>query len=90
VSAVVWYELLCGPVDGAQIAALRDLISEIVPFDDRQAELAASLFNMTGRRRQLRVDSMIAACAVSHDAALATGNVNDFRPFSEHGLQLLP
>ena len=89
VSAVVWYEFTCGPVDPGQVAAMRALIHEVVAFDDIQAEEAARLFNAVDRQRHLRVDAMIAAAAVSRDAYLATRNREDFAPFTEHGLCLI-
>jgi predicted nucleic acid-binding protein len=89
VSSIVWYEFACGPVTRAQISAMRDLVDEVVPFDVQHAEESARLFNAVGRRRQLRVDAMIAATAVLRDVPLATGNQTDFTPFAEHGLRLL-
>ena len=69
---------------------MRALLDEIVSFDDAQAEEAARLFNAAGRRRQSRVDAMIAATATVHGVPLATANREDFEPFTEHGLELLP
>lgn len=88
-SAIVWYEFTCGPADAAQVAAVRALLDEILPFDDLHAEEAARLFSATGRRRPLRVDAMIAAAALARGVPLATGNRADFAPFVEHGLRLL-
>jgi predicted nucleic acid-binding protein len=89
VSAVVWYEFMCGPVTSVQVVAMRSLVDEIVPFDHAQAEQAARLFNAVGRNRQLRVDAMIAAAAVSRNAAFATADRDDFSPFVVHGLRLV-
>ena len=86
---VVWYEFLCGPVDTAQVAAMKALLQRVHPFDEAQAEEAARLFNATGRRRQLRVDAMIAAAAISCQSPLATSNRQDFQPFTAHGLALI-
>ena len=89
VSSVVWYEFSCGPVGPKQIAAMRGLMREIVPFDAALAEDAAALFNASGRRRNLRVDAMIAATAMSRSVPLATRSRVDFAPFADHGLLLL-
>jgi predicted nucleic acid-binding protein len=89
-SSVSWYEFLCGPVD-AQGRELMELILQdrIVPFTDAQAREAARLFNSVGRKRSLRVDAMIAAAALTQNAALATDNTRDFSPFAELGLELV-
>jgi len=46
------------------------------------------LFNQTGRCRQLRVDAMIAAAAISRNAPLATNNTTYFARFTPLGLRL--
>ena len=63
VSSVAWYEFLCGPITSEQETAMRSLVSVIVVFDEALAAEAARLFDHVGRRRQLRVDAMIAATA---------------------------
>ncbi len=63
VSSVAWHEFLCGPITPEQEEAMRSLMAEIVEFDAPLAKEAARLFNQVGRRRQLRVDAMIAATA---------------------------
>ncbi|MEI6871395.1 MAG: PIN domain-containing protein [Verrucomicrobiota bacterium] len=83
-----WYEFLCGPVSSVQIAAVRAILTAIVPLDEIQAQEAALLFNQAGRKRTLRVDALIAACAVLKDASLATQNISDFECFVPYGLQL--
>ena len=83
-----WFEFLCGPVTGDQVATLRAFLSEIVPFAEKQAVEAARLFNAIKRKRALRVDAMIAGTAIVAGASLATGNRADFAPFVPHGLQL--
>ena len=89
VSAVAWSEYLCGPIENDDVAITRQLISSIVPFDEARAELAARLFNQTGRRSRTHADCMIAAHAIVRQASLATLNVPDFRPFTRFGLKLL-
>jgi predicted nucleic acid-binding protein len=83
-----WYEFLCGPVTPAQVATMRAFLRDIVPFDEAQATLAASLFNAAKRKRSLRVDAMVAATAMVANAALATNNRSDFELFVPHGLEL--
>ena len=43
----------------------------IIPFAADQAQVAARLFNAAERPRRLQVDAMIAATAISRQAALA-------------------
>ena len=54
-----------------------------------QAAVAAQLVNAAGRKRTLRVDSMIAGAAVTAGAVLATNNKKDFALFEPHGLKLV-
>jgi predicted nucleic acid-binding protein len=89
-SSVAWFEYLCGPVEDADPALVRAVLSKgIVPLDEDVAERAALLFNTVGRKRRLRTDSLIAATAILAGAELATFNAVDFRPFVAHGLKLL-
>lgn len=88
-AAPAWYEFLCGPVTPAQIETmLAFLKGGIIPFATPQAQVAAQLFNAAERPRRLRVDAMIAATAISQQAALATINSADFKLFTSHGLVL--
>jgi predicted nucleic acid-binding protein len=87
-SAVGWAELLCGPLKEEHVPMLGRLVGEIVPLDAERAELAAQLFNRTGRRRGTLADCMIAATAMHADAALATSNRADFARFVPAGLRL--
>jgi hypothetical protein len=48
------------------------------------------LYNAIGRVRQFRIDAMIAGCAISAGAPLATSNTQDFRRFVPYGLTLIP
>ncbi|MFT5126024.1 MAG: putative nucleic acid-binding protein [Kiritimatiellia bacterium] len=89
VPSVVWYEFLCGPVNELQVRAMRSMVAIVVPFDQGLAEETAQLYHATGRRRQLRVDCMIAATAISKAVALATNNRADFQAFVRHGLDLI-
>lgn len=89
ISAVAWSEFLNGPATpGLVNAANKMLTGGINPFATIEAEVAARLFNSTGRRRALRFDCMIAASAMVAGARLATNNTADFQLFTPHGLQL--
>ncbi len=89
-SGITWYEFLCGPVDDEGIAVAATLLEErIIPFTPDQAAEAARLYNQTGRKRNLRVDAMIAAAAIIADAELATENIKDFTYFIPSGLRLI-
>lgn len=84
-----WFEFLCGPVTEIQVSTIRAFLTETLPFAEREAALAAHLFNKTGRKRQHRMDAMIAGTAIASRAQLATNNRDHFEPFILHGLQLL-
>jgi predicted nucleic acid-binding protein len=89
-SSIAWYEFLCGPVGEAEIQTVRACLQGgIVAFEEAQITEAARLFNATGRARRLRVDAMIAACAVTANIPLATDNKEDFCEFVKFGLVLM-
>lgn len=89
-SSLAWFEYACGPVDDVEQQLVRAAIGgHIVNVDDVIAERAAALFNLAGRKRSLRTDSLIAATAMLAGAQLATYNADDFALFVEHGLTLL-
>jgi predicted nucleic acid-binding protein len=89
-SSIAWYEFLCGPVGEAEIQTVRACLQGgIVAFEEAQINEAARLFNVTGRARRLRIDAMIAACAVTANIPLATDNNEDFCAFVKHGLILM-
>lgn len=90
-SSIAWYEFLCGPIGEAEIQTVRACLQGgIVAFEEAQITEAARLFNATGRARRLRVDAMIAACAVTANIPLATDNKEDFSAFVKFGLILVP
>ncbi len=89
VCATVWYEFLIGPVDPQELRLAHAFVrGNIIAHDADDAELAARLFNACGRRRTLKTDALIAACAIRAQAQLLTLNVADFAPFKAHGLRL--
>jgi predicted nucleic acid-binding protein len=89
-SSIAWYEFLCGPVSKQQVQVMRFFLTGgIIPFEETQATEASRLFNAVHRLRKLRVDSMIAATAITQKALLATSNHRDFQLFVPQGLQLV-
>lgn len=89
-SAVPWYEFLCGPVDDRGIDLVRWVLHDrILPFSMAQAQESSRLFNACGRKRNLRVNAMIAAAAIVSNASLATANVGDFSGFVPLGLRFV-
>lgn len=88
VSSIAWAEFLCGPMDATAEALARQIFPNPEPFLTTDAALAASLFNQTGRRSRTLADCMIAAVAIRCGARLATINIGDFQPFTQHGLIL--
>ena len=89
VCAMAWAEFRCGPVSAELIRGWERLLGQhIVPVDRTTANLAAMLFNTTGRRSRSLPDCLIAATAILAGAQLATFNQQDFEPFLPHGLKL--
>ena len=89
ISSVSLTELFCGPIEIAQVKLVRRVVTEVVPYLEDDAALAAELFNDSGRRRGSLVDCMIAATALRDGAAVATVNPADFRRFEAAGLQVV-
>ncbi len=87
-SIMAWSEFLCGPVDNEDIVEWGKIISVIYPTTQSQGELAAQLFNKTGRRSRSLPDCLIAACAMEKECRLATSNKKDFIHFLDFGLKL--
>ena len=86
VSTVAWAEFLCGPYERSSLEFLINVIDHYVDFTSAHAEIAARLFNQSGRRRGSQMDCMIAATAIAESAPIATTNERDFRQFESEGL----
>lgn len=89
ISAVAWTEFLCGPVGTSEIDVVSTMFQEIVPYTVADAEVAARLFNLGGRRRGTLADCMIAAVAIRAGAPLATTNPRDFSRFASESLRIV-
>jgi predicted nucleic acid-binding protein len=87
-SAVAWGEFLCGPLTPHDETVARKIIPRARALQKIDAERAAHLFNVTGRRSRSFADCCIAASAISAGARLATSNEDDFNRMLPHGLQL--
>jgi predicted nucleic acid-binding protein len=88
-SAIAWSEFCNGPLSKAQKdAAFAVLDRKVIDFTWREAEEAARLFNLSGRRRGSHADCMIAAAALASGVPLATFNRADFERLVPFGLVL--
>ena len=86
---MAWAAFKCGPASSELIEAWRVMLMDrIVPIDQTLAELAATLFNQTGRRSRSLPDCLVAATAINSGAQLATLNRGDFDLFVKFGLVL--
>lgn len=86
-SSTVWYEMISRPVESQHISLIRPLVS-ILPFGEAEAREASRLFTLLGRRREMRINAIIAATTIISSATLATNNKDDFLPFVPYGLVL--
>jgi predicted nucleic acid-binding protein len=89
ISSIAWTEFLCGPVASSDLDAVAAMFTEIVPYTTNDAEMAARLFNVGGRRRGTLADCMIAAVAIRAGASLATTNPRDFERFVPEALTIV-
>lgn len=89
ISAVAWAEFLCGPLETSVTETVLPFVREPVAFQRHDAELAARLFHLAGRRRGSIADCMIAAVALHSRAELATSNARDFQRFAGAGLKVI-
>ena len=85
--SVAWAEFLCGPLGRADRASAERLVQRPRDFTPQHAEIAARLFNESGRRRQMFADCMIGAAALADGATIVTSNVAHFRRFAAAGLK---
>ena len=90
VPTLVLYEWLRGPRRIEELAAQEALFPRdtAIPFGPEEAASAAELYRQVRKPRGREVDLAIAACALTHDAALWTLNAVDFEDID--GLRLLP
>lgn len=81
VSTLVLYEWLRGPRLREEVEAQEALFpaATAVGFGPREAALAAELYRTVRRPRGRELDLAVAACALTHGAALWTLNPEDFR-----------
>jgi predicted nucleic acid-binding protein len=79
-SALVLYEWLRGPRLEQEVALQEALVprASAIPFGPEEAWRAADLYRRVSRGRGRDMDLAVAACALTHDAALWTLNVADF------------
>ena len=81
VSTLVLYEWLRGPRRPEEIDAQEALFprAAAIAFGPDEAALAADLYRAVRRPRGREIDLAVAACALTHGAALWTLNPEDFR-----------
>jgi len=80
-SSIVLYEWVRGPRLPEEIEAQEALFPSAlaVPFGPHEAAVAAELYRALRRPRGRELDLAIAACTLTHGAALWTLNSEDFR-----------
>jgi predicted nucleic acid-binding protein len=88
VSAIAWAEFLCGPLTAGEHGLAAQVVGEPVPLEAADAQLAAGLFNRSGRGRGTLADCTIAAAAIRAEAQLATADPKGFAEFAADGLVL--
>ncbi len=87
--SVVWHEYVRGPLlDKDRARALRVIESRMIALERRNAEMAAELYNATGRRRGSTADCLLASVAINTKAELMTLKISDFELFVPYGLLL--
>jgi len=62
---------------------MQSVLNQIVPLDEAQSRKDARFFNQTGRRRALRIDALIAACATLNVRSACNTEHLRFRVFCE-------
>jgi len=83
--APVLYEWERGPRTAVELATQEELLPADAawPFGPTEARVAAALYRHVSRARQRELDLAIAACALTHGAALWTLNRDDFADIPE-------
>ena len=87
-SSIGWTEFCCGPLEEAELSLAEAIVGNCRDFTRDDAEVAARLYNESGRRRGSLADCMIAAAALGDGAEVATGNRKDFKPLRDHGVTI--
>jgi len=79
-SSIIAYEWLRGPRKPEELADQEALfpLASAIPFESKDAEIAARLYRSVREARMREADPAIAACAIRHDAELWTINRGDF------------
>ena len=81
IASIVLFEWLRGPRSEEEIIAQEALFpsTDAAPFGFLEAQIASRLYKTVKRARGREGDLLVAACALSADAALWTLNEKDFR-----------
>src|ERR1022692_1024708 len=79
--SLVLYEWFRGPRLPQELSAQEALFPSetAIPFGWQEAALSAKLYRSLDRARGREIDLAIAACAITHEAALWTLNIADFK-----------
>jgi predicted nucleic acid-binding protein len=88
-NSIAWHEFVRGPASPKDLSLMVGILeNRILPCTQEDGELAAMLFDRTGRRRSSTADCLIAATALRLDDQLVTHNRQDFEPFVTFGLRI--
>ena len=88
-SSIAWHEFMRGPASPADMEQVLGVLQgRVLPCTREDAEIAAMLFDRTGRRRSSTPDCLIAATSIRTGGGLITRNLKDFEPFEPFGLSL--
>ncbi|MCL2829268.1 MAG: type II toxin-antitoxin system VapC family toxin [Betaproteobacteria bacterium] len=88
ISSITWAELCCGITkDGIEIVQRLLSILDVSSFGIEQGSMYGKLTELFPNRKA-NLDRMIAAHAISLDAALVTNNEDDFKIYVPHGLKI--
>jgi predicted nucleic acid-binding protein len=88
-NSIAWHEFVRGPASPEDLSAVAAILqNRVVSCTREDGEMAAMLFDRTGRRRSSTADCLIAATALRLGCRLVTHNRKDFEPFVPFGLDL--